>query len=186
MMNIDFRFSSIIDMLKKQAESRADQVCLLYPDQTDPHKYATLNYKQLNEVTNHVAQKFSVQVEQNSTNKTPVVCLLANSNVTYLLSIYALLKINVIVYPLSVRNSDAAIMHLLEKSNVSHLFYAEQYSSVAIKIGIKFGLAIEVLPFEEIHITELVELGESTFKPTADMNELERVRIIFHRYTREL
>jgi acyl-CoA synthetase (AMP-forming)/AMP-acid ligase II len=182
-MAIHFRFSSITDMLEKQAQSRAHQSCLLYPDQIDPHKYATLTYKQLNEVTNHVAQKFAAQIECSCTNETPVVCLLANSNVSYLLSIYALLKLNVIVFPLSIRNSDAAIVHLLKNANVSHLFYSNQYSPVAMKIDVKFGSTIKLHSFEEIRIAELLELGESSFKSTAGMDELEQIRIIFHRYT---
>jgi acyl-CoA synthetase (AMP-forming)/AMP-acid ligase II len=181
-MTIHFRFSSITGMLQEQAQSRAHQTCLLYPDQTDPHTYATLTYKQLNEVTNHIAQKFAAQVECSPTNEVPIVCLLANSNVSYLLSIYALLKLNVIVYPLSIRNSDAAILHLLENSHVSHLFYSNQYSPVVMKIDAKFGSTIKLHLFEEIRIAELLELGESSFKPTAAMDELEQVRIIFHRY----
>ena len=178
---MQFRFSSITDMLEKQAQLRAHQDCLLYPDQTDSHKYATLTYKQLNEVTNHIAEKFAAQIQCSSSNETPVVCLLANSDVSYLLSIYALLKLNVIVFPLSIRNSDAALVHLLKNSKASYLFYSNQYSAVTTKINVEFGSAIKLHSLEEVRIAELLHLGESSFKPTSAVDEVEQVRIIFHR-----
>ena len=185
-MAYGFRFSSITDMLEKQAVLRAHQNCLFYPEQTDARSYAAITYKQLNEVTNHIAEKFSTQIQCTLTNEPSIVCLLANSNVSYLLSIYALFKLNVIIFPLSIRNSDAAILHLLEKSGASHLFYSEQYSSVVKKIDAKFGPMIKLHPFEEIQIADLLMLGESSFESATKADGLEQIRIIFHRYAFKL
>ena len=180
------RFTSIADMLNKQATYRSDRVCLYYPDQSDPHTYATLTYQQLNEVTNHLAHKYSVVIDENQKQEVPIVCLLANSSVDYLLTIYALLKLDVIVYPLSIRNSEAAIMHLLEKSNVSHLFYSDDYASTSVQVVKKFGSTINLYRMMVIPIAELAECGESTFKPTKETDQLDQIRMIFHRYVLKL
>ena len=180
-MSDNFRFSSIIDMLEKQAESLSNQVCLLYPNQTNPKIYATLTYKQLNEVTNHIAEKCFSHINSNSSGKKMVICCLANSNVNYLLSIIALLKLEVIVFSLSIRNSEAALIHLLEKSNASYLFYDEQYSSIATKITATFGSTIALHQLENICISELINLENSTFKPMTTQHDIDQCQIIFHR-----
>jgi acyl-CoA synthetase (AMP-forming)/AMP-acid ligase II len=136
-MSSKLRFSSITEMLNKQAENHSDRLCVYYPDRTDWQTYATLTYKQFNDVTNHMAQEYSNIISQNQTNETSVVCLLANSSIDYLLIMYALLKLDVIVYPLSIRNSEAATMHLLEESNVSYLFYSDEFLSISEKVATK-------------------------------------------------
>ena len=93
-----------------------------------------------------------------------------------------MLKLDVIVFPLSIRNSEAAIMHLLQKSNASHLFYSNEYLPLAMKINEEFGEKLKLYAFQDICIATLTQLEESTFKPIADVDELERIRIIFHRY----
>lgn len=185
-MSSNFRFSSISDMLNKQATSRPNHVCLYYPDQVNPHTYVTLTYKQLNDVTDHLAQKYSKLIGENQRNATPIICMLANTSVDYLLTMYALLKLDVIVFLLSIRNSEAAIMHLLEKVNVSHLFYSNEYSSMSIKVATKFGSTVKHYRMETIHINELVECGESMFNSKIDINQLDQIHIIFHRYTLKL
>ncbi|CAF3682335.1 unnamed protein product [Rotaria sp. Silwood1] len=180
MTNNSFPYSSIIDMLNKQAVSRSNEVYLLYPNQTDQQAYATLTYKQFNEVTSHLAQQYSIKIHSISTNQIPVVCLLTKTDENYLLTIYALLKLGVIVFPLSIRNSEAAIVHLLEKSNASHLFYSNEYASVANEVKIKFGSNIELYQLKQIDIDGLVNLGESTFKPASENNDLDKFCIIFH------
>lgn len=180
-METDFRFSSIADMLSKHAQHRPDHECLYYPDRVQPLTYATLTYDQLNKVTNHLAHKLSVLLSQNELEEPPVICLLANSDTSYLLTIYALFKLNVIVYPLSVRNSNAAVIHLLEKSNVSYLLYSNEFSSTADSVRSKFGSKISLHMMEEVDIAQLISSEEIVFETKTDTNELDRIRIIFHR-----
>ena len=174
-------FLSIADMLNKHAQHHPDHKCLYYPDRAEPHTYATLTYEQLNRVTNHLAYNFVQLLGQNETEEPSIVCLLANSDTSYLLTIYALFKLNVIIYPLSVRNSDAAVMHLLEKSNVSYLLYSNEFSSTADSVRSKFGSKISLHLMEEIDVDQLVLSKEIPFEPKLSANELDRVRIIFHR-----
>jgi acyl-CoA synthetase (AMP-forming)/AMP-acid ligase II len=176
-MATELRFTSIADMLNKHAQNQPNKQCLYYPDQSQLHTYATLTFKQFNEYTDHLAEKFSDIVGQNQTNETPVVCLLANSNANYLLTIYALFKLNVTVFPLSIRNSNAAIKHLLEKSNASYLFYSGEFSSTATS----FGSSVTLYQMEEMNFNQPLTHRQSTFRSTTDTNELDRICIIFHR-----
>ncbi|CAF1427608.1 unnamed protein product [Adineta steineri] len=175
-MSVKFRFSSIADMLQKHAQNRSDEKCLYYPNKSQSDSYASLTFKQFNEVTNHLAKRFSNIIRQKETNRNPVVCILANSDVDYLLTTYALFKLNVVVFPLSIRNSDAAIKHLLEKSNASYLFYSKAFSSVATT----FDSIINLHQMEELNISELLDYKESSFKPEIDTDEIDRICIIFH------
>lgn len=168
-------------MLNKRAQDCPDHICLYYPDQEKSHTYSTLTYKQFNEATNHLAQKFLMILDKDETDETPIVCLLANSDINYLLTIYALFKLNVIIYPLSIRNSEAAIIHLLEKSNVSHLFYSDEFSSIASNVRIEFGSKVSLHQMKEINVVQLVSYGKSSFESKADIDELDRIRMIFHR-----
>ena len=176
-MAAELRFSSIADMLEKHAKNRPDHPCLYYPDQADSDTYATLTYKQLNEVTNYLAEKFSAVLGQFQTNECPVVCLLANSNVNYLLTIYALFKLDVVVFPLSIRNSEAATKHLLEITKASYLFYSDEFSAMVKS----FDSETRLYQMEEMTIAELITHEKSTFRSSADINKLDQIQIIFHR-----
>jgi acyl-CoA synthetase (AMP-forming)/AMP-acid ligase II len=176
-MATKLRFSSIADMLEKHAQNHSDQVCLYYPDQMESDTYAALTFNQLNNVTNYLAKKFSAVFSQNQSNESPIVCLLGYSNANYLLTIYALFKLDVIIFPLSIRNSAAAIKHLLETSNASYLFYSDEFSS---KIN-SFDSSISLHRMEEMNIAQLISHTKSSFELKSDPNELDRIRIIFHR-----
>lgn len=180
-MNKHLRFTSFVDMLKKQAKNHSKRICLYYPEKADPSQYATLTYEQLDDVTDHLAEKFALLVEKKSSGEVPVVCLLANSSPDYLLTVFALLKLDVIVYPLSIRNSEAAIMYLLEKSSVSYLFYSDEYSAMRDAAATKLGSVITMHRMESIEITELVQAGHSNFNSKMDIDQLDQIRFIFHR-----
>lgn len=182
MPNNSFRFASIIDMLNKQAETHSNDTYLLYPSEEDPQTYAQLNYKQFNDVTSHLADKLSIHVRETPMSTRPVVCLLANNDASYLLTIYALFKLDVIVFPISTRNSEEAILHLLEKSHASYLFYSKEYFSMVPRINATFGSALQLQNLEPVNIGSIVKLGESKFKSQFDNNDLDKICIIFHRY----
>ncbi|CAF0959524.1 unnamed protein product [Didymodactylos carnosus] len=155
-----------------QALKRPKQACLLYSDSV--HKfsqYSSLTYKQVNDITNNLAQQFSQHISQ--MNNT-VVCLLANNSVDYLLTLYALLKLNVTVFPLSTRNSPAAIVDLVIKTKASHLFISEQYWSIVEQLK---NLTLESVKLDELDITSLQQstLSFPKFAETED-----RIQMIFH------
>ena len=180
-MTTNLRFLSITDMLHRQAQDRSDHICFYYPNPTDPYAYATLTYKQFNDITNRLAQKLMGLFNLNQNDEVPVVALLSNSSVSYLLTIYALVKLHVIIYPLSIRNSEAAIMHLLKQSNVIHLFYSNDFSVMADKVRTNLS-SVESHLIKDISIVELLQCKELTFELKLNINELDQVSFIMHRY----
>ena len=126
-------FSSLTGALQYQARTRPNKTAILYPDPKSNWKeYSTLTYKQYDNITNHLAESISEYFPSLSSSIETITCgLLAADNIKYLLSEYALLKLpNVIMFPISSRNSQAAVEHLLKETKTSLLLISSQYVSM--------------------------------------------------------
>ncbi|CAF4038801.1 unnamed protein product [Rotaria magnacalcarata] len=111
-------FSSIAGALEYQAQTRPEKPAILYPDSSkNSREYTSLTYRQYNNVVNDLADKISKYLPFSSSDE-PVTCgLLAIGGIEYIVSQYALMKVpNVIMFPISARNSQAAVEHLLRQS----------------------------------------------------------------------
>ncbi|CAF2089670.1 unnamed protein product [Rotaria magnacalcarata] len=111
-------FSSIAGALEYQAQTRPEKPAILYPDSSkNSREYTSLTYRQYNNVVNDLADKISKYLPFPSSDE-PVTCgLLAIGGIEYIVSQYALMKVpNVIMFPISARNSQAAVEHLLRQS----------------------------------------------------------------------
>ena len=196
-MAIDYPYSSIVDMLAYQVKQRPDQRCLLYPHPLRTNSYTSITYKQFDALLNRLAKKLiTILPDLNCTRsdifKTPVISLLANSDVNYLLMIYSLLKLNISVFPLSTRNDAEAIQHLIEKADSNYLFISSQYLTTAEEVKTNFNSSFHIQILDDLYLTddELVDQRvESSDKPFSGRqpslnkeDELERAPLIFHRY----
>ncbi|CAF1084633.1 unnamed protein product [Adineta ricciae] len=126
-------FSSLTGALQYQTRTKPNKTAVLYPDPKSNWKeYSTLTYKQYDNVTNHLAGIISKYLPSLSSSNETITCgLLAADNIKYLLSEYALLKLpNVIMFPISSRNSQAAVEHLLKETKTILLLTTSQYSSM--------------------------------------------------------
>ncbi|CAF0799195.1 unnamed protein product [Adineta steineri] len=114
---------SIPEFLEYQAQNRPNKTYLLYPDLTsDPLRYASATFAQVNDIANHLANKYAKHIDISSNSQKPIVVgLLANTSVNYLLTFYGLVKLGVVVFTLSIRNSKAALEHLIKTTGVSYL-----------------------------------------------------------------
>ncbi|CAF3510938.1 unnamed protein product [Rotaria sp. Silwood1] len=131
----NFPFSSIAEALEYQAQTRPEKTAILYPDPNkDSKEYASLTYKQYNNIVNNLADKISKYLPSCSLDESITCGLLAVGGLEYLLSQYALLKLsNVIMFPISARNSQAAVEYLLQETKTALLLTTTQYLSM-IKI----------------------------------------------------
>ncbi|CAF1201024.1 unnamed protein product [Adineta ricciae] len=122
-------FSSIIGALEYQSQVKPTNQAILYPDSTkNSTEYASLTYKQFNNLTNHLAEKISEYLPKTSLNESITCALLSIGGLEYLLSQYALLKLpHVIMFPLSSRNSSAAIEYLLKETKTYLLLTTTLY-----------------------------------------------------------
>jgi acyl-CoA synthetase (AMP-forming)/AMP-acid ligase II len=185
-------FSSIVGALEYQAQMRPEKSAILYPDPNrNSTEYASLTYKQYNNVTNHLAEKICKYLPPFSENESITCGLLSVGGIEYLLSQYALLKLsNVIMFPISARNSEAAVEHLIKETKTILLLTTSQYLPMIKKIQQQFeSLKILLLDSEEFKIEELlknkdiecsVTSGVITLKRSRE-EELNKIVLILHR-----
>ncbi|UJR29759.1 hypothetical protein I4U23_017307 [Adineta vaga] len=181
-------FSSISGALEYQSEQKPNNLAILYPDpDQNYHEYASLTYKQYNNLTNHLAEKISSYLPNLSSNQSITCGLLSNGGIEYLLCQYSLLKLsNVIMFPISARNSPSAIEHLLKETQTCLLittsFYLPMIKTIQQENSQLQSLKILLLDSEEFLIENLLKLKDvqSTFKSKHNSNQLNQVVVILH------
>jgi acyl-CoA synthetase (AMP-forming)/AMP-acid ligase II len=173
----DLPYKSFAELLDYQAENRSNQTCLLYPDlSSDPLCYASATFAQVNAAANHLASRYAKHIDISSNSeKSIIVGLLANSSTDYLLTIYGLVKLGVVFFPLSIRNSKAALEHLIKTTGVSYLIVGP--GQIHIELD---GLTI--LPLEQVNWNVDDTFSDRIQK--TDNDSLERLQMILHRYVK--
>ena len=189
-------FSSIAGALQYQSNIRPDKRAILYPDpDRNFNEYASLTYKEYDNITNELAERISSCFPSCSNDETITCATLAVGGIEYLLSQYALLKLsNVIMFPISARNSRAAIEHLLRESRTNILLTTSQFAPMIETIQKEQkqfqSLIVLLLESEQLQIGEL--LKNKTIQYPIKSNrielrkknseELNRVVVILHRF----
>jgi len=172
-------FSSIVGALEYQAQMRPEKIAILYPDpDTNSTEYASLTYKQYNNVTNQLAERICKYLPSVSSNESITCGLLSVGGIEYLLSQYALLKLsNVIMFPISARNSEAAVEHLVKETKTILLLTTSQYLPMINKIQQQFeSLKVLLLDSEEFTIEELLKNKDIECSVTSGVINLKRSR----------
>lgn len=177
-MVADLPYKSLAELLDYQAENRSNKPCLLYPDlSSEPLRYASVTYAQVNAAANRLAMKYAQQIDISSnTEKSVVVGLLASSSIDYLLTFYGLIKLGVVVFPLSTRNSQAALEHLIQKTGVSYLVIGPGQIHVELD-------GLQIISLESVNWDEHDDNIAYSFN-NKGKDSLEEVRVILHRYTK--
>jgi long-subunit acyl-CoA synthetase (AMP-forming) len=106
--------------------------------------------------------------------KSIIVGLLANSSTDYLLTIYGLVKLGVVVFPLSIRNSKAALEHLIKTTGVSYLIVGP--GQIHIELD-----GLKIIPLENVYWND----NNNSFSCSINKmqkDSLEQVQLILHRY----
>ena len=127
----------------------------------------------MNTAANHLASKYAKQIDISSCSQKPIVVgLLGNSSTDYLLTLYGLVKLGVLVFPLSIRNSKDALEHLIKETEMSYLIIGPGQTHV------KFD-GLKVIELEPVDWN-----GNDNFPCSihqTDNDVLERPQIILHR-----
>lgn len=181
----NFPYSSIVGALQYQSTIRPNKRAILYPDpKSNSTKYASLTFEEFNNITNHLAE----QIQTNLPSGDSITCaLLAHGGIEYLLFQYALLKIeNVIMFPISPRNSSSAIEHLFHETKTKFLVTTSFYLPIIDRIKQENNklTSLKVLLFDtkEYQIEQLLKFKHSIIKPIIyNKQELNKVVMIFHR-----
>lgn len=159
-------------MLEYQAQKRPNKTFLLYPDLTsEPLRYASATFAQVNGAANRLAGIYANQMDMTfNERKQMVVGLLANSSVDYLLAQLALVKLGVVVFSLSTRNSKAALEHLIKTTGVSYLIVGPGQISVEVD-------GLKIIPLAKVDWND----STSDSYVTSSKDSLECDQMIFHR-----
>ena len=188
-------YSSIAGGLQYQSETRPNARAILYPNpEKNFNEYSILTYKQYDNVTNHLAEKICNDLTFCSSEESIVCGLLAVGGIEYLLSQYALLKLsNVIMFPISARNSPSAIEHLLIQTKTTLLLTTSEYFPIVKTIQQQQNqlksLKILLLDDEQFQIEELLKNKDKEYsnksiwieKRIKSEEELNKVVVILHR-----
>ncbi|KIM81777.1 hypothetical protein PILCRDRAFT_8450 [Piloderma croceum F 1598] len=97
----------------------------------------------------------------------PIVSILALSDsITYSTTLMGIIRAGYTVFPISPRNSAAAVAHLLSAKNVTHMLVGEEKSMQSLA---KTALELMKLSMTEIPKTSLMPLFEDIYIDEADM-----------------
>lgn len=185
----NLQFSSLSGGLEYQAKMRPEKKAILYPDlNTKATEYASLTYKQYNNIVSHLAVKIGQHLPPLLSDQSITCAILAPDSIQYLLVQYALLKLpNVVMFPISPRNSPAAIEHLLKETKTVLLLTTSQFLPLMGQIQQQQDLQSlktlhldnEEFQLEQLLMTKNLEDLETTDVVTR--SELDKVVLILHR-----
>lgn len=135
---------SLINVFEQQVEKYADEVYVRYYGRLPEggHGYKTLTYAEVDRVATNLACQWKNLVKGHKT-----VAFMADQSVQYFLCVLALLKLRVTFLALSPRNSEAAVVNLLTKTDCHFLFSTNKYATLAKNAANQVdGTTCEILP----------------------------------------
>ncbi|KAI9252908.1 hypothetical protein BDA99DRAFT_520376 [Phascolomyces articulosus] len=123
-------FTTVIQMFETQAIRFKDNICLRYqvPNTLD---FASLTYGQVDKMATSLAHELSTQLPP--IEECRVIGYLLDDPVLSVLTILAILKLRRVFFAISPRNSEAAIVHLLSKTDTKYLMTSEKYRDISQK-----------------------------------------------------
>lgn len=135
---------ALINVFEKQVEKYADQVYARYYGRLENGNlgYKTLTYADVDRIGTNLACEWDSKVKGYD-----VVAFIADHSIQYFLCVLACLKLRVTFLALSPRNSEAAIVNLLQKTDCRFIFSTDKYASLAQSAaGQVDGTVCHVLP----------------------------------------
>jgi acyl-CoA synthetase (AMP-forming)/AMP-acid ligase II len=165
----------LIGLLDYQTEKCPNDVCLLYPDLcSDTLQYGSATFAQFSAASHRLAVQYRNYIDIPTCEDKPIiVALLGNSSADYLVTIYALLRLGVVVFPLSTRNSKAALENLMQTTATTYLIVGPGQIDVELD-----GLTKIYLETVNWTANDIVSILPTT---TIANNSLEHVVMMFHR-----
>lgn len=118
---------TLINYLNKVCKDNGDRILAYYHSNKSFH---SLTYAQVDLVATNLACKWSSIIKDTRT-----VSYLADHSIDYLIVLLALLKLRVIPFLISPRNSQAAIVHLMKTTTSKFLLASKKYQSIAMAIS---------------------------------------------------
>ncbi|CAG8812173.1 21875_t:CDS:1, partial [Cetraspora pellucida] len=121
-------YQSLLEVFQHQVSTRPKGNALLAPNGT---KYDEINFQDLDIIINKYANYWNKQLVNENLDKNDVIGYLAQSGPEYLFNVMALWKLGFQILFLSPRNSESALIHLLQEVKSSILIYDPQFSKIS-------------------------------------------------------
>lgn len=135
---------ALINVFERQAKKYANEVYVRYYGRLDSGSfgYKTLSYADVDRIATNLACEWCSKVKGYD-----VVAFIADHSVQYFLCVLACLKLRVTFLALSPRNSEAAVVNLLKKTDCRFIFSTKKYATLAQSAAAKVdGTVCQVLP----------------------------------------
>lgn len=115
-------FKSFTNYMNEQTKMHADKVFARYYSQNG---FKTLTYADVDRLATNLACKWAYAVQD-----VDVVSFISDHNMCYLIVMLALLKLRIPMFTISPRNSEAAVINLLKKTESKLLIIEAKYESI--------------------------------------------------------
>lgn len=162
----------------------------IYEDEST-HAITPVNWRSLVRAIHQVSkviESHGIPPPTSSSPPTRVIAILALiDTISYFTLIHGVMRAGYIPFPISPRNSPAAIAHLLSKTNATHIFVSEDPSMQGLSAGSLKVLAAQggqevqriTTPFfDELYLTYSNE--DDSLPPAAEKREFDSVALILH------
>ncbi|ORY94131.1 hypothetical protein BCR43DRAFT_477660 [Syncephalastrum racemosum] len=167
---------AFIHLFEKFVERSRDDPFIHYPT---PNGFKTLTYGNVD----HVATLLACQWAQH-TQGVDTIGFLADTSVVYLVSMLAFLKLRVTFMSLSPRNSQPALVNLMQKTETKRLFASAKYREIARSTAEEVGdCSCVTLPSIDIdHLLNEPRHPEanSLLNRHFDSSDIEKIALIIH------
>jgi long-subunit acyl-CoA synthetase (AMP-forming) len=145
---------TIAEAFELRAKYTPKQVYMLFPSL---NTYVPATFSEVFDGIEHCTAEWSIKlsplIEQaNATGVKPCVALLADSNPTYIVTCWALMRLNVIINLISTRASTAGMVHLLQETNSKAIIVSQAYQQHAARVREEVGEEmVQLFSICEIH-----------------------------------
>ncbi|CAG8763020.1 4751_t:CDS:1, partial [Racocetra persica] len=173
------QFQSLLEAFQHQVSTRPKDKVLLIPNGT---KYDEINFQDLDIIINKYANYWNKQLVNENLEKNSVIGYLAHSSPEYLFNIMALWKLDFQILTLSPRNSEPALIYLLQEAKSRILIYDPQLSKISVnvqnEINSQRSQSFNIFQLPKRLKDEKIDYFAPVLK--LDENPYEKIIAIFH------
>lgn len=168
---------AFINLFRIKCKLNSDRIFARYYSN---NAYKTLTYAECDRITTNLACKWAAKGKG-----VECISLIGDHSVDYLIVMLALLKLRSTLLAVSPRNSEPAIINLLEKTNSKLFLATAKHESIAQSAAAKVGgvevIIIEPLNIEELLLEPLVPEHDKLLDLEFTDADLEKAALIIHR-----
>ncbi|TID06887.1 Non-canonical non-ribosomal peptide synthetase FUB8 [Colletotrichum higginsianum] len=175
---------TVTDLLLRRVEEAPDVDVLAYPATARGRDdYVNYTAKDLDRFADEAARKYAqagLLPENPSSSQAEVVALLANSDLNYVVSMFALSRMGFAVLYLSTRLSPEAYVNLLKKTDCHRIVVADRYGDAAAQINAHSDSPVSTFGILDKADYDVAEPSGERFPVFSHPNAGQRISFIVH------